>query len=132
MATITVRALDPVTWEPLQGNGQDSFISDLQAVTQIIATRLKLFQGEWFLDLLDGLPLFNRILGSSGSVVNLKVVVNLISQRVKLSPFVTLVTNVKASYQNRSFKFSAEAVTPFGTVYIVSSPGSSASLTVSN
>ena len=132
MATITVRALDPDTWEPLAGNGQDSFISDLQAVTQIIATRLKLFQGEWFLDLLDGLPLFQNILGSSGSVTNLKVVVNLISQRIKLSPYVTLVTNVKASYQNRQFKFSATAETSFGNVFIVSSPGSSASLTVSN
>ena len=132
MATITVRALDPTTWEPMQGNGQDSFISDLKAVTQIIATRLRLFEGEWFLDLLDGLPMFQKILGSSGSVVNLKVVVNLISQRIKLSPYVTSVTNVKASYQNRNFKFSALAITPFGNVYIVSSPGSSASLTVSN
>jgi len=132
MATITVRALDPDTGEPLQGNGQDSFISDLQAVTQIIGTRLKLFEGEWFLDLLDGLPLFQNILGSSGSVTNLKVVVNLISQRIKLSPFVTLVSNVKASYESRQFKFSAQAETPFGTVFIVSSPGSSASLTVSN
>ena len=132
MATITVRKLDPITWEPLQGNGQDSFISDLAAVTQIISTRLRLFQGEWFLNLLDGLPLFQSILGSAGSLQNLKAVVNLISQRIKLSPYVNLVTNVQASYKNRNFKFYAEAETQFGKVTITNSPGTSASLTVSS
>lgn len=128
MATITVRAIDPVTSNPLQGNGQNNFISDLAAVTQIIGTRLRLYEGEWFLDLLDGLPMFQKILGSSGSVANLKVVVNLISQRIKLSPYVDAVVNVQASYLNRKFSFYAEASTQFGTVFIINSPGSSASL----
>jgi len=132
MATITVRAIDPVTFNPLQGNGQNNFIADLAAVTQIINTRLRLFQGEWFLDLLDGLPLFQSILGSSGSVNNLKTVVNLISRRIKLSPYVTGVLNVQASFLNRKFSFYAEAATVFGTVYVTNSPGSSASLTATS
>jgi hypothetical protein len=130
MAVITVRALNPSNFDPQQGNGQNNFISDRAAVTQIITTRLGLFQGQWFLDLLDGLPMFQNILGSSGASQNLKVIINLISQRIFLSPYVTNVENVQASYQNRKFSFYAEAVTQFGTVYI--STGSSAAITASS
>src|ERR1700679_3912461 len=107
MATITVRALNPVTWEPQQGNGQANFISDLAAVTQIIATRLRLFQGEWFLNLLDGLPMFQSILGSSGSPRNLQVIMNLISARILGTPFVIGITSINATYVNRQFKLMA-------------------------
>lgn len=125
MASITVRALD-YNGDPLQGNGQDNFISDLQAVTQIIATRLKLFEGEWFLNLLDGLPLFQSILGSSADPRNLQVILNIISQRISTSapPYVTSVTNIKASYLNRSFSFSAQVQTVFGTVFVTNTPAS--------
>lgn len=128
MATITVRALDPVTGEPLFGNGQNNFISDLAAVTQIIGTRLKLFQGEWFLNLLDGLPMFQQILGSSGSDRHLQVIMNIISRRITGSPFVTGVSSINVSFKNRQFSYNARAETQFGTVFITSAPGSSATL----
>jgi hypothetical protein len=128
MAQITVRALDPVTWEPQQGNGQNNFLEDLQAVTQIIATRLKLFQGEWFLNMEDGLPMFQQILGSSGSVRNLQVIINLISARILGTPFVTSITNITAEFQDRKFTYKAVVATEFGTVIVQNAPGSSASL----
>jgi hypothetical protein len=126
MATITVRALDPVTGDPLQGNGQNNFISDLAAVTQIIGTRLKLFQGEWFLDLLDGLPLMQRILGSSGSSANIQVIINLISARIFKTPYVTGPVSLSATYQNRNFTYSGTVQTVFGTVYIGNSSSQAA------
>lgn len=131
MASITVRALNPVTWEPQQGNGQANFLSDLPAVAQIIATRLRLFQGEWFLNLLDGLPLFQQILGSSGSPRNVQVITNLISARILGSPFVTAISSITATYQNRQFKFFAQVETQFGTIIVQNSPGTSATLTTS-
>lgn len=132
MATITVRAVDPITGEPLQGNGQSNFLFDLAAIVQIIRTRLLLFTGEWFLNLLDGLPMFQSILGSSGSSANIEVVINIICQRIQGTPFVNSVNRVVASYQNRKFTFSAEAETPFGTVFISNVPGSSSTLGVSS
>jgi hypothetical protein len=129
MATITVRKLDPVTWEPQFGNGQENFISDLEAVTQIIATRLKLFQGEWFLNLEDGLPLFQSILGSSGSQRNITVITNLIAARILGTPYVTAIVSITATYQNRKFVFSATVATQFGVVTVSNSPGTSAILT---
>lgn len=128
MPVITVRSLDPITNEPLQGNGQNNFISDLQAVAQIIRTRLLLFQGEWFLNLLDGLPLLQSILGSSGNSTNLQFIINIISQRILQTPFVNSISSVTASYLSRNFSFSAKVETQFGVVYVTNSPGSNAIL----
>lgn len=128
MATITVRALSP-TGEPLQGNGLNCFISDLAAVAQIISTRLKLFEGEFWLNTADGLPLFQQILGSSGSQRNLQVIVGLISQRITGTPYVTGNPVITATFQNRKLSYSGQVETAFGTVYVSNSPGTSATLT---
>lgn len=134
MATITVRALNPITWDPQQGNGQANFLSDLDAMVQIIATRLRLYQGEWFLNLLDGLPMFQSILGSSGGSTNIQAVVNLIAQRISTTVYVTAINSISASYSpsNRVFSFKASVQTPFGIVYVASGPGSNAILTTSS
>jgi hypothetical protein len=131
MATITVRALGP-NGDPLQGNGQNNFISDLAAVTQIVKTRLLLFQGEWFLNLLDGLPLFQSILGASGSQRSLQIIINLISARITGTPYVTGISSISASYLNRSFSFKAQVETQFGTVFVTNTPGASATLALSS
>lgn len=127
MPTITVRALGPKN-DPLQGNGQNNFISDLEAVTQIIKTRLLLFQGEWFLNLLDGLPLFQSILESSGGAANLKIVMGLIAQRIRQTQYVNSISKITVSYLGRRFSFSAVVETQFGTVYVTNTPGASAAL----
>jgi hypothetical protein len=119
--TITVRALD-ANWEPLQGNGQKNFLSDTEAVAQIIAQRLKLFQGEWWENLLDGLPMFQKILGAGGSQRGLQVIVELISQRITGTVYVTGISAISATYQNRRFAFSATVETQFGTVFLGTTP----------
>jgi hypothetical protein len=131
VATITVRALGP-NGDPLQGNGQNCFISDLAAVTQIIGTRLKMFEGEFWQNLLDGLPLFQQILGSSGSQRNLQVIIGLISQRITGTVFVTGINSISATYTNRNFVFNAVVQTQFGVVYVNNSPASSATLTATS
>jgi len=130
MPSITVRAIVPGTNDPQQGNGQNNFLSDLDAVTQIIKTRLLLFEGEWFLNLLDGLPLFQSILGSSGASRNIQVIVNLISQRItSFTPYVIGISSVNASYLNRQFNYEAQVETIFGTIIVSNSPGSLSNLT---
>lgn len=132
MATITVRMLDPVTWEPAQGNGLNNSISDLQAVTQIIATRLRLFQGEWFLNTSDGLPLFQKILGSSGDPRNISVVTNLISARILGSPYTLRVVSLKVNFENRQLNYSCQALTAFGLTPVINSPAYSTQLVTSS
>jgi hypothetical protein len=125
MATITVRRLDS-NYDPVRGNGASDFISDLQAVSQIIMTTLKLFQGEWFENLNDGTPLFQKILGKNGENVN--AISLILQQRIRGVPYVTGVSNVNASFNSatRGFSFSCVVQTQFGSVSVSFSPGSSA------
>jgi hypothetical protein len=131
MATITVRALNPTTWDPLYGNGQNNFISDLAAVTQIINTRMRLFRGEWFLNVTDGLPLFQSILGSSAGRNNIDVITNIISSRILGTPYVLSISSVDVVLSGRSLTYSAVVQTQFGTVSINNAPALSSSLTTS-
>lgn len=127
MAQITVRALDS-SGDPLQGNGQNCFLSDLDAVTQIISTRLKLFEGEFWLNLADGTPMFQSILGSPGGQQNLGMIVTLLSQRITGTPYVTGITSLDASFTGRALSYSATVATAFGTVTVTNQPGASAAL----
>jgi hypothetical protein len=130
MATITVRKLD-ANGDPLQGNGQASFLSDIDAVAQIIATRLKFLQGEWWEALNDGTPLFQTILGGGGSPKQIDADALILTQRILGSAYVTSIAKVTTRFtaSTRSYQFQCEAQTPFGPITITSqAPGLSASL----
>lgn len=46
------------------GHGQaDLLVNSSEAVAQVVSTRLLLLQGEWFLDVTDGLPFSTAIAG---------------------------------------------------------------------
>lgn len=123
MASITVRKLDPVTWEPQWGQGQANFISDIDAVGQLIAQRLKLFEGEWWADEQDGLPLWQSILGVSGG--NNQQRINLLIQnRILGTRFVVSLSDVSSSFDpaTRSYKFFANVQTQFGTISVTNIP----------
>lgn len=120
MATIIYRKLDD-NYEPLFGQSQANFISDNEAVAQAILTRLKLFMGEWWEDLNDGLPLWQAILGHSAKQppVNLAI-----QQRIVLTPYVITMDAVNSSYQSdtRGYQFSASVATQFGQVQVSNIP----------
>jgi hypothetical protein len=134
MATITVRALNPITWEPQFGNGQKNFLSDKDAVAQIIATRLRLFKGEWFLNTEDGLPMFNSqqggsyILGSPAGATNIQALISAITNRILGSPYVLSMASVNTSYFARKLNYSAGAVTKFGNIVVSNTPASSTTI----
>lgn len=124
---ISVRALD-ANHDPMYGNGQGNFLNDIFAVAQIIQTSLLLFQGEWWKNLKEGLPLFQSILGSNnGKKLD---AVSLLIQNVILGvPFVTGISNVVTTFSpNRAITFSCVAITQFGSITVSFQPGSSAVL----
>jgi hypothetical protein len=126
--TVIVRKLDS-NHDPIYGNGIACFLTDLDAVAQIIETSLLLFQGEWWNDLTIGLPVFQSIVGQAEN--NRQAVIALLIQQVILSvAYVTAISNVKFLYTsaNRSFSYACNVQTAFGTVTVTYSPGNVAVL----
>lgn len=126
-ATISVRQLDAFH-DPLWGNNQNNFIIDLQAVAQIIETSLLLFQGEWWENLNEGLPLWQSILGSNNGK-KADVVSLIIQTRILQVPYVLNITNITTTYStNRSFSFVCDVNTAFGTLTVNFTPGLAATI----
>jgi hypothetical protein len=117
MATITVRKLD-ANWDPIQGQGLACFISDAEAVAQIIATRLKLFQGEWYQDLSAGVPYFQDFLSKSASPQARNVFTLALQTNILGAPYVTSISGVETNWDSaeRAYSFSCTANTLFGPV----------------
>lgn len=115
-ATITVRNVGP-NFDPLYGNSQANFISDIDAVAQIIKTKLQFFQGEWWENLLAGTPMFQSILGQGGAS-NTTAISAILAAVITSVPFVTDITAISCTYNNRVLTFSCTVETAFGTVQL--------------
>lgn len=124
MATpIQVRALTP-TGDVAYGNGLVSFVSDVDAVAQIIQTRLKFLQGEWWEDRSQGTPLFQSMLGNSGSPKSQQAILALLQQRITGTPYVTGIVSASVTWNagTRSFGFTTTVSTSFGNVTVTNEP----------
>ena len=128
-ATISVRKLDE-NHDPIYGNGQQDFYVDVYAVAQLIDTSLLLLMGEWWADLTQGFPLFQKIVGVYGVGNNPQIAALLIQQTIMAVPYVTGMADVAFSYDSisRAFSYSCTVYTQFGQVQTTFSPGNSASI----
>jgi hypothetical protein len=117
MSTIRVRRLDE-NWEPSYGNGQNDYIVDGEAVIQIIQSRLRLWMAEWWENLEEGLPMWQKILGVKGSQ---KIIADrLIQKRIVETPYVTGIVSFVSSFnvESREYQCLATVNTEFGTVEV--------------
>ena len=128
--TIMVQQLDS-NWDPIEGPNGPVFLSDLDAVAQIIATTLKLLLGEWWENLVIGFPLFQSLIGSSGAPANQAGVMLIIQQTILGCPYVTQILNFNFSLNTATMgsTFTARVKTSFGILIITNAPGSSAQVT---
>jgi hypothetical protein len=55
-------------------NGDLFLVSEVDAVTQYLKQRMKLFLGEWFLDEASGIPYFDRILVKNPNLVEIDAI----------------------------------------------------------
>lgn len=100
------------------GRSRQDFLSDASAVAQAIKTRLKLLYMEWFEDLSDGLPLWQKILGTSGSERNRDAIDLIIKSRIAGTLHVQAVLNYDSWIEDRKYHFECLVVTDFGTVEV--------------
>ena len=128
---IIVRRLNQ-NHDPVYGGGRADFLTDIQAVAQIIETSLLLFQGELWNALDIGLPLFQQIVSQVEN--NRQQVVALLIQQTILqsSSFVTGLTNVSFVYTSstRTFAYACDVQTQFGNVTVTFEPGNLAVLPI--
>jgi len=119
---ITVRALS-VDGDPMRGNGLANFLGNIDAVGQIIATRLKLLAGEVFWNVSEGTPLFQSLLGVS---TNSQAVALILRNRILGTPYVTGISSLVVKYgpAGRTFAFSAVVQTAFGALTVGNAPSS--------
>lgn len=87
--------------------------TDTTCIAQTIATRLKVIQGEWFLDGSLGVPYFTQIFGHKRGE---RFIRQLIMPEIQAVQGVREVTSFKTSEQpNRSLSISFEATLTDGT-----------------
>src|SRR5271169_1256089 len=68
-----------------------------QCVAQAILTRLKLWRGEWFLDVTDGTPYLQKILGRQQTSPDIYI-----KNRILQTPNVTTITNYSGTFVPKS------------------------------
>lgn len=100
------------------GLGTQNFLTDADAVAQAIKTNLLLLQGEWWEDTSIGLPLFQNILGQSGSLDSQKSVDLLVRTKILNTSGVIDILSYTSSYENRKYTISCTVNTQFGAVMV--------------
>lgn len=100
------------------GRGTSEFLSGSEAVAQAIVTNIKLLLGEWWENVNLGTPLFQSILGQSGSEQHLNSVDNIIKARILSTELdgVRLIYSIDSyerdySSSTREYKFTAKVTT---------------------
>lgn len=119
MSKIIVRRLDE-NWDPVYGTGRNAYIADLDALTQIVQTKLRLWKGEWWEDRNEGLPMMQQILGKMGTTQ--MIADRLIQKRIMEVPYVIRISDFYSTFnrETRGYECEATIETEFGTVLVSS------------
>jgi hypothetical protein len=98
--------------------GRKKFLKGREAVAQAIVTRMYLLYGEWWENLEDGLPLFERILGAYGGDEIRPAIDLIISDRILGTENVTEILEYESTYDTTARSYSATCTvdTAFGEV----------------
>ncbi len=107
-------------WDYVFGHGKSDYLEGREAVGQAIKSRLLLLYGEWWEDQEDGLPLFERILASSGSDANREAVDIIFARRIGDTTGVIDVSWYDSSFDRskRAYGFSCRVDTVYGELYV--------------
>ena len=113
------RRLDE-NWDYVFGHGKNDYLEGREAVGQAVKSRLLLLYGEWWEDQEDGLPLFERILASSGSDANKQAVDIIFARRIGDTTGVLNVSWYDSSFDRnkRAYSFSCRVDTVYGELYV--------------
>ncbi len=100
------------------GRGKHAYLEGVDAVAQAIKTRLLLLYHEWWEDLEDGLPLWEKIMASSGRPDNIKAVDFIFRERIQNTIGVLSILGYESSFKNRRYIFRCAVETLYGSLVI--------------
>lgn len=108
---MTVRRLDETTGDIVTSGQQ--FIGGREEIAQTIKTRLSLFLGEYFRNILDGTPWYEQILGKFTSLDTAEAVLRV---RIAATPGVIRLTSFEADFDvdSRIYTVTAGVLTIHG------------------
>lgn len=107
------RALD-ANGDMLFGRGDSDFLSGLQAMGQVLKTRLAAIDGEWWEGDPHALPYYTDILGTAATKKNQDAIDLMVINRIMDTVGVIGVSDVKSTIQNRSYHFECNVQTIYG------------------
>lgn len=101
------------------GNGQYDFLIDIEAVPQAIKTKLRLYQGEWWEDLSEGLPFYQDVAGQfirtdEDKDIVTRLYCNRISDVEEVNSFLSL--NPEFDNEKRIYSLTADIDTIYGNI----------------
>jgi len=129
--TIMCQLNDAANNDPVMGSNGRVFLTDVDAVAQIIYTTLRLLLGEWWENLAIGFPLFQSVIGQTASPTNQAGIQLLIQQTILSCPYVIRIVDF-SFYNNTATMgstFTATVATSLGNIVVTNNPGSSAQVT---
>lgn len=102
------------------GQGSNNFYYDIDAVVQLIKTRLSLRKNTFWRDINDGLPLFQQILGQGAGTESIKAIDSIYSSRIAGTQGVTSLLNYSSSFNSRTraYGYQATVQTQYSTTVI--------------
>ena len=98
------------------GNSMNDMLSGLAAMRQVVQTRLRAIQGEWWEGDRTALPYFTDMLGGPGSLEQIRKIDLMIIARLMDTVGVLNVTDFSSSYENRAYRCSCTVHTVYGDV----------------
>ena len=98
------------------GNGMNDMLSGQDAMRQVIQTRLRAIQGEWWEGDSTALPYFTEMIGAPANMTRIRKTDLLIIARLMDTIRVTNVTDFESSYQNRGYQCSCNVHTVYGNI----------------
>lgn len=92
------------------GNGQNDFLTDIDAVAQAVYTRLYLWRESYWRDLNAGIPMTQRILGQIGNAGNLAAIDNLIQAEILGTKDVISIVSFESVFDSESREYAYTCV----------------------
>lgn len=105
-------------WDYTFGQGQQCYLEGAEAVAQAIKSRLWLLYHEWWEDREDGLPLWERILGTNGTPANIAAVDGIFRDRIEKTKDVIAVLEYNSNFENRRYTFACRVNTAYGVIEV--------------